>query len=340
MKEVQTMSKQLIPAIALLALLVSFEPAFGQGVPRAELSPDKFEIGTVWEGAPANKDFTIRNVGEAPLTIQTKSSCGCTMASRPKSPLMPGEYTTFTISYKTSRKGRADQTITLETNDPYRPKLEIPVTGFVRKVYDLGPAKRIFLQELEEDSEVTQVFTLKNEYTKPLPLEVKEGIDLGRWDVRLDAVKPGWEYRLTVKTVPPLELGWRSTKLVLDTGAPEVGEIEFPMVTHVPPRAYVMPPRVLVDEKRTSAFRRTLALHFKQAQPIKIEEVVSEPPLVHVDVNQPLPRVNSKMSSYRLMATVPAYQDIPEDGIVLKIKTDDKGGKYETMEVRILRKRG
>ena len=78
-----------------------------QGGPRLELSPTVFNFGEVWEGMPARQEFAVKNTGDAPLTLTLKTYCGCTPVTRPKSPLPPGESTTFTVSYSTKRKGPA-----------------------------------------------------------------------------------------------------------------------------------------------------------------------------------------------------------------------------------------
>ncbi|NLG41633.1 MAG: DUF1573 domain-containing protein, partial [Phycisphaerae bacterium] len=58
------------------------ESAGSSGVPRLELSPTALEFGEVWQGERAAGEFTVRNVGTAPLTLTLKSSCGCTVASK------------------------------------------------------------------------------------------------------------------------------------------------------------------------------------------------------------------------------------------------------------------
>ena len=75
-------------------------PAIAAG-PRIELSPAEFDFGELWQGMPAEREFTVKNAGDAPLTISSRSNCGCTVATPPKSPLEPGESCTFKIRYDT-----------------------------------------------------------------------------------------------------------------------------------------------------------------------------------------------------------------------------------------------
>ena len=79
-------------------------PAATSGA-RMKLSPSEFDFKEVWQSQPAEGEFSIENVGTEPLTLDTRSSCGCTVATKLKSPLDPGETTKFKISYNTSRPG-------------------------------------------------------------------------------------------------------------------------------------------------------------------------------------------------------------------------------------------
>jgi len=70
---------------------------FAQGtelVQGAKLSLDKevHDYGKIKKGADGSCYFTITNNGTEPLTItNAKGSCGCTVPSWPKEPIIPGE---------------------------------------------------------------------------------------------------------------------------------------------------------------------------------------------------------------------------------------------------------
>ena len=148
------------------------ESADSSGVPRLELSPTALNFGEVWQGERAAGEFTVRNVGTAPLTLTLKSSCGCTVASKPRSPLEPGESDTFRITYDTfKRKGKANQTVTLTTNDPDQPNVRIAVTGEVKPLYSTSPAEGLVFDRLTSDSQVTQTLRIESN-TRGCPSEV------------------------------------------------------------------------------------------------------------------------------------------------------------------------
>ncbi len=114
---------------------LAWSPQSGQAGSGPKISVDTtaWNFGEVWAGEKLEKSVVIKNVGDAPLEIQKpKSSCGCTVPSEPKSPLMPGESTTMLIKYNGVKLGDAHQTVTLNSNDSAQPSLGIGVQGKIK----------------------------------------------------------------------------------------------------------------------------------------------------------------------------------------------------------------
>ena len=126
----------LAAGIGAVAAAQQTEPA----KPRLELSAQEWNFGEVWQGLPVKHEVKVTNAGTAPLTITVTSSCGCTVPTPPKSPLDPGESGTMTISYDAAhRRGPANQTLTIATNDPERATVSFVVRGEVKPTYDVTP---------------------------------------------------------------------------------------------------------------------------------------------------------------------------------------------------------
>lgn len=63
---------------------------------------DTHDFGTLKEGPQAEYDFEFTNTGNAPLIIQSASaSCGCTVPTWPKEPILPGKKGTIKVKYTT-----------------------------------------------------------------------------------------------------------------------------------------------------------------------------------------------------------------------------------------------
>ena len=62
-------------------------------------------------------EFRFTNTGTEPLLVQKpKSSCGCTIPSWPKEPILPGESDVIKVTYRTNRPGNINKTVTVTSN--------------------------------------------------------------------------------------------------------------------------------------------------------------------------------------------------------------------------------
>ena len=308
--------------------------------PRMELSARAFDFGEVWQGVPATKEFTIKNTGEGPLTVQVSSSCGCTVPTSPKSPLEPGGTTSFTITYAARAKGEAHKTITLTTNDPAQPTVMIEVKGKVNPVFECEPADRLVFDDLEPNSPaVTKSIKLTNKYARPVNLTLKEGQDFGRLDIKFKEITPGQEYEFTVTTMPPLRIGQNRASVVLNSDVSGVAPITLYVFANAQPHVFTMPFTVVVEPKETQPSEQTVSLVYRQETAVKITEVKSDLPGFKYDVFPAPPTPNPQpQGTVRIRVTLPAYQDVPETGSKIVIFTDSQNPDYQKLEVGVMRR--
>src|SRR5574344_2206016 len=89
---------------------------------QADIKFDKvtIDLGTFSENNAVQKTtFVFTNVGDGPLIInQAIASCGCTVPSYPKAPIMPGKKGEIKVTYNGAGKfpGHFKKTITVRTN--------------------------------------------------------------------------------------------------------------------------------------------------------------------------------------------------------------------------------
>ena len=100
-------------------------------------APDmKFEktthdYGTIKKGDNGDCEFKFTNTGKEPLIITNcRASCGCTVPSCPKEPIMPGQSSTIKVTYSTQRVGVINKQITITSNGKNSP-LVLTITGNV-----------------------------------------------------------------------------------------------------------------------------------------------------------------------------------------------------------------
>ncbi len=86
--------------------------------PKIEFSTTIVDYGTIEQGADPLRVVEFKNVGDEPLIIKNaRGSCGCTVPSWPKEPIMPGESSKIEIRYDTKRIGPISKTVKITTNE-------------------------------------------------------------------------------------------------------------------------------------------------------------------------------------------------------------------------------
>ena len=100
----------------------------------AEIEFEKIihDYGVVPYGGNGECEFRFTNTGTEPLIVQKpKSSCGCTVPTWPKEPILPGESDVIKVTYKTTRAGNINKTITVTSNAVQNTTVVLRIKGKV-----------------------------------------------------------------------------------------------------------------------------------------------------------------------------------------------------------------
>lgn len=101
--------------------------------PVMTLESDIVNYGSIDKDSDPYRELSFTNTGNEPLIIENaKGSCGCTVPTWPKEPIMPGETSSLKIRYTTNRIGKINKTIQIVTNEGGAPHV-IRVQGEVLK---------------------------------------------------------------------------------------------------------------------------------------------------------------------------------------------------------------
>ncbi len=117
----------------LLASAVSFAGRAQQTTPAAQDATEKvannpnapemtferetYDYGTIKQGADGGTEFKFKNTGKDPLVIsEARGSCGCTVPTWPKEPIMKGQTSSIKVHYDTNRIGAFTKTVTITSN--------------------------------------------------------------------------------------------------------------------------------------------------------------------------------------------------------------------------------
>ncbi|NQV01826.1 MAG: DUF1573 domain-containing protein [Bacteroidia bacterium] len=73
--------------------------------------------GTIVKGANGTCEFQFTNTGKEPLILSKPiSSCGCTVPTWPKEPILPGKSEVIKVTYNTRNIGPINKTVTVYSN--------------------------------------------------------------------------------------------------------------------------------------------------------------------------------------------------------------------------------
>lgn len=307
---------------------------------RIEMEPTDFSFGELWQGEPCERKFKIKNVGTEPLTLDVSTSCGCTVATKPKSPVDPGETTEFSATYSTSHAGQANKKITVRTNDPTKPAVEIEVKGTVKALFLATPSEIISFQNLDAGDAETLTIKLENKYTEPLKLKLKEGQEFDKFGIELKELKEGHEYELTAKTRPPLNMGFNRTQAIVETGFDKVPTVTYQVTANVQPRVLASPPQLFVTAAASQPMQQMVRVQYRASNPLKITEVKATPDTIKTEILPPAePVAGSKVAFLQLAVTLPAFNDLP-DKSEIQILTDDPSPEYQKLVVPVSKRVG
>jgi len=127
--------KKIIVMLTIMLFAIGAAQAQTAEKKQAKIKFDKVthNFGTFSESNPkVNCVFTYTNVGTAPLVInQALASCGCTVPTYTKEPVMPGKTGTIKVQYNGAGKfpGHFKKSITIRTNgEPEMTRLYIEGT--------------------------------------------------------------------------------------------------------------------------------------------------------------------------------------------------------------------
>lgn len=104
--------------------------------PKMEFAETEFNFGTITDGDRITHTFKFKNTGKSNLIISdVGTSCGCTVASKPEDPILPGAESEIVAEFNSTHKASAtevEKVITVFANtNPNSIKLKLK--GFVKK---------------------------------------------------------------------------------------------------------------------------------------------------------------------------------------------------------------
>ncbi|MEA3503724.1 MAG: DUF1573 domain-containing protein [Bacteroidota bacterium] len=83
-----------------------------------------YDYGTIYQNSDGKCEFKFTNTGKEPLVLsKVRSSCGCTVPSWPRKPILPGKSESIKVKYDTKRLGTIHKSISIYSNASNSPQI-------------------------------------------------------------------------------------------------------------------------------------------------------------------------------------------------------------------------
>lgn len=103
--------------LLLFVAIIGFQGFAQDKKAKIEFKQVEIDYGKIKKNDDGTRIFEFTNTGDAPLIInKVKSSCGCTIPSKPSQPIMPGKSDKIVVKYNTHRVGPFRKTVTVYSN--------------------------------------------------------------------------------------------------------------------------------------------------------------------------------------------------------------------------------
>ncbi|MDO5341773.1 MAG: DUF1573 domain-containing protein [Bacteroidia bacterium] len=100
--------------------------------PKIRFVQKVFDYDTITRDSDGVCRFEFENIGDEPLWVTSAfSTCGCTVPTWPKKPIMPGTKSFIEVKYNTSILGDFTKIIVVKTNSPDK-KTILKIKGYVK----------------------------------------------------------------------------------------------------------------------------------------------------------------------------------------------------------------
>lgn len=325
--------------LALCAALLVAGALLAQAKPKAVAVEAIKDVGTVPKGEKIIHDFAIRNDGDAPLEItNVRPACGCTVAEYDKV-IAPGKTGKVHAEIDTvTFNGAIAKGVSVFTNDPDTPELELTVRAKVEPYIAVKPGYARYITVQGEPQEGTIAQTVWVPDGTPMEI-VKVDSPWPFLDVKFREAKAeervtdpnakGKQWRVEMTLSNNAKVGPLSDYITVHTNHPKQKVVQIPVSGFVRPVVAVTPQVAdfgQVDIKEPK--RRSLNIRNFATEPIKV-----------TGVEQTIKGIEAKLEpleegrEYQVRVTLtPGMAKGPFNG-KLMIKTDSP--KAPTVEVEL-----
>ncbi|MBN1491544.1 MAG: DUF1573 domain-containing protein [Phycisphaerae bacterium] len=316
------------PAVAAEAQPVATQPASGgdaaaattqRALPKVEVGNLVHDFGEAWAGTPVKHTFTLKNVGEGPLSIlQVHATCGCTLAGKFDKVVAPGAAWELPAELRTTgMHGQTRKTINVTTDDPRQRTVTFMFQGRVKTRLSIKPQPVAYFTLPSRDTVAKKTLTITNELKEPVVIKSAKSKSKS-YRAELREVEKGRKYELDVITVPPIEDIAQQQIVELETDNPEFPTAQVRVYTVVRARVTIAPPLLRFGIPIQKTVRHRIEVRNTGSTLVHVTGVKTSVPGLKTEIEE-----IQKGVTYAVLVTLPEGAELPDAGVMVTVHTDD-----------------
>jgi hypothetical protein len=296
-----------LSALQVLAVDPAPAPAVVAAIPAAsgpkiQFAEPVYDFGKVKSGDPVKHTFVFTNIGTETLILtNVQPSCGCTTAGDWSHQVEPGQTGTVPVQFNSANyNGAVVKTINVTSNDKGQPMVTLQLKGTIWKPIEVNPPFAVINLSSESTSGSIPVHIVNN-MDEEITLSAPE-ISNPNFSVELKTNKPGKDFEMLIKVVPPKEGGNAQAQITLKTSSTNVPSVGVTAWANVQPVIVVSPPQISLPQA---------PLHDKQNVSVMIQNngtnnIILSDPVVNV------PGVTAKINDTQPGKLFTVMMEFPE----------------------------
>jgi hypothetical protein len=268
-------AKALIAARIRLADLAKRKVAVYLPLPKIAVDKMKMDAGDVWRGEQAHYVFMVKNTGDAPLEIEAKPTCGCTIANYDKVIPPKGEGKIEANMATATFRGKVTKGIEVKSNDVENPTMSLQLLANVKSIVSVTPSENPVFG-LKSGEATTQELQVKIDSTEPVQL-TRVTCSANYATAKFEPVAnagSGSTYKVTVTIDPAAPMGRSAFLISAFTSSKKEPQVNLTAICEkgvivMPPSAYlgaIGPNSVLPLNQFLTLSRREGGVHIQKVE--------------------------------------------------------------------------
>ena len=215
--------------------------------PRIQFASTVYDFGKVMVGAQVRNDFVFTNTGDAVLEIKgVYPSCGCTTAGAWSHQVEPGMTGVIPLEFNSAHfAGPVAKSANVICNDTGQQQVMLQLKGTVWKPIQVQPSMAVLNVVSDSPSNAPATVSIVSSLEEDITLANPETSN-NSFTAELKTIRPGREFQLIIRAVPPFGQGNQQGTITLKTSATNVPPISVIAIAIAQARWVMAPPQIVL----------------------------------------------------------------------------------------------